>query len=167
MRSLDDCTLSSSRNAFSPSFLQRIAERDEPPAAGEADVAGPWRVVEIPGRGFGLFRLGESPERGFPPAVMFRSRSFALLAAAVLPGTGRDPRLRLRKDAGPEGYAIEEGNGGEVLGWSGLFDESLVAALHAADCLARSPESLANLLEAAGQVTLERAGAILDERITP
>jgi hypothetical protein len=164
MRGYDD-SISSSRNAFSPSFLRRLGERDEPPVAGEADLAGPWRVVEIPGRGFGLFRLGESPERGYPPAVVFRSRSFALLAAAVLPGTGQDPRLRLHKDAGPEGYAIEEGNGGEVLGWSGLFDESLVAALHAADCLARSPESLANLLEAAGQVALERAGAILDERV--
>lgn len=163
MRSLGDCT--SSRNAFSPSFLHCIAERDEPPSAGEADLAGPWHVVEIPGRGFGLFRLGESPERGFPPAVVFRDRSFALLAAAVLPGTGQDPRFRLRKEAGPEGYAIEEGNGGEPVGWSGLFDESLIAALHAADCLARSPESLANLLEAAGQVALERAGAILDERM--
>lgn len=112
-----------------------------------------------------MFRLGESPERGFEPAVVFRSRGFALMPAAVLPGTGRDPAFRLRREAGPEGYAIEEGNGGEVLGWSALFDESLLAALHAADVLARSPESLANLLEAAGQVALERAGAILDERV--
>lgn len=164
MRSSDHSTLSSSRNAFSPSFLHRIGERDEPPSAGEADVAGPWRVVEVP-QGFGLFRLGESPERGFRPAVVFRSRSFALMAAAVLPGTGRDPAFRLRRDAGPEGYAIEEGDGGEVVGWCELFDESLLAALHAADSLARSPESLANLLEAAGQVALERAGAILDERV--
>jgi hypothetical protein len=165
MRSLDHSTLPSSRNAFSPSFLHRIGERDEPPSAGEADMAGPWRVVEIPGRGFGLFRLGESPERGFEPAVVFRSRSFALMAAAVLPGTGRDPAFRLRREAGPEGYAIEDGGGGEVLGWSALFDEGLLASLHAADSLARSPESLANLLEAAGQVALERAGAILDERV--
>lgn len=31
--------------------------------------------------------------------------------------------------------------------------------------LGESPESLANVLEAAGQVALERAGAILDERL--
>jgi hypothetical protein len=31
--------------------------------------------------------------------------------------------------------------------------------------LLRSPETLAVLLEAAGQIALERAGAILDERI--
>jgi hypothetical protein len=39
----------SSHNAFTPSFLRRFAEYDEPPTAGEADTAGPWRIVEIPG----------------------------------------------------------------------------------------------------------------------
>lgn len=33
------------------------------------------------------------------------------------------------------------------------------------ECLVRSPESLANLLEAAGGLALERAGAILDARV--
>src|SRR5436305_11295663 len=97
MSSYDDCTLSSS-NAFSPSFLHRIGERDEPPTAGEADVAGPWRVVELPGGSFGLFRIGESPERGYRPAAVFRRRWLALLAAAVLPGTGRDAAFRLQKE---------------------------------------------------------------------
>jgi hypothetical protein len=35
-----------------------------------------------------------------------------------------------------------------------------------AESLARSPESLATFLEAAGQVALERAGAILDQRVS-
>jgi hypothetical protein len=78
MPSYDDCTLSSSRNAFSPSFLHRISQRDEPPTAGEADVAGPWRILEMPGRRFGVFRLGESPERGHRPAAVFRERWLAL-----------------------------------------------------------------------------------------
>src|SRR4029077_8033983 len=52
-------------NAFTTSFLGRLAERDEPPTAGEADVAGPWRIDAIPGHGFGLFRIGESLGRGF------------------------------------------------------------------------------------------------------
>lgn len=47
----------SSPNAFSPSFLQRLGERDEPHMAGEADLAGPWRVEEIPGAGWGLWSL--------------------------------------------------------------------------------------------------------------
>jgi hypothetical protein len=51
------------------------------------------------------------------------------------------------------------------VGYLGLFDENLVAALHVADGLIRSPEALAWLLEAAGAVALERAGAILEERV--
>jgi hypothetical protein len=165
MRSSDDSILSSSRNAFSPSFLRRIGENDEPPTAGEADAAGPWRVLELPGRGFGLFRIGESPERGHRPAARFRQRWLALLVAAVLPGTGRDAAFRLQKNSGPEGFAVETGGRGEAMGHLELFDERLIEALHVAEGLLRSPEALALLLEAAGQVALERAGAILDERI--
>jgi hypothetical protein len=165
MHGYTDSTLPSSPNAFSPSFLQRIGERDEPPMAAEADTAGPWHVEEIPGAGFGLFRLGESRARGFRPAAVFRQRFLALIAMAVLPGTGRDAAFRLQKESGPDGFAIEAGDG-EVMGHSGLFDEGLTAALHMADSLARSPESLASFLEAVGQVALERAGAILDERVS-
>src|SRR4029077_10222389 len=117
MHGFTDCTFPSSRNAFSSSFLQRVGERDEPPTAGEADAAGPWHVAALPaGEGFGLFRAGESGERGFRPAVVFRQRPLALLAAAVLPGTGRDAAFRLRKEAGASGFAIEAGSGGEVVG---------------------------------------------------
>ena len=164
MRSSAD-SIPSLPNAFSSTFLHRVARLDEPPTAGEADAAGPWRVVELPGRGFGLFRIGESVERGHRPAARFRQRWLALVAAAVLPGTGRDAAFRLQKDSGPEGFAVETGNGGEPMGHLELFDERLIEALHVAEGLLRSPEALALLLEAAGQVALERAGAILDERI--
>ena len=163
MSSYDDSTLSSS-NAFSPSFLHRIGQRDEPPSAGEADVAGPWRILEMPGKRFGVFRLGESPERGHRPTAVFGERWLALLAAAVLPGTGRDAAFRLHKDAGPGGFAVETGNGGGPVGTLALFDERLIEALHVAERLARSPEALANVLEAAGPLALERAGTLLDER---
>ena len=143
MPSYDDSTLSSSRNAFSPSFLQRIAQRDEPPTAGEADLA----------------------ERGHRPAAVFQERWLALLAAAVLPGTGRDAAFRLHKESGPGGFAIETGNGGEPVGHSALFDERLIEALHVVERLVRSPEALAHVMEAAGPLALERAGAVLDERI--
>src|SRR5215203_1201351 len=165
MRSSDDSTLSSSRNAFSPSFLRRIGERDEPLTAGEADVAGPWQVEDLPGRGHGLYRLGESRERGFEPYAVFRSRPHALLAAAVLPGTGRDPAFRLKKERGSDGFAIETPDG-ELVGHCALFDENLIAALGLGDGLLRVPESLAGLLEAAGAVALERAGVILEGRVS-
>jgi hypothetical protein len=158
-------SIPASPNAFSASFLQRIAQRDEPPSAGEADVAGPWHVEEVPG-GFGLFRLGESRERGFEPYAVFRDRGLALLAAAVLPGTGRDRTFLLGKEASAEGYAVTDGPTGAAVGHVALFDESLVDALNVATAVVRLPGSLAALLEAAGQVSLERAGAILDDKVS-
>src|SRR3712207_5446060 len=100
MQGYDDPTIPSFRNVFTPEFLQLLGERDEPPTAGEADVAGPWRVEEVPGV-FGVFRSGESGPRGFRPYAAFASRQLALLAAAVLPGTGREPSFLLNKEAGP------------------------------------------------------------------
>lgn len=167
MRSSRNSTLSSSRNAFRSSFLSRIAERDEPYTAGEADMAGPWHVEELAsaeGILFGLYRLGESHARGFQPTAVFRDRSLALLSAAVLPGTGREAAFRLQKKAGPEGFLVETGNGAEPVGHLALFDESLVDALHVVESLTRSPMALANLLEAAGPLALEHAGVILEER---
>src|SRR5690349_13441049 len=61
MRSFDERSTSSIHpihlNAFNASFLGRLAERDEPPTAGDADVAGPWRVEPTPGHGFGRYQL--------------------------------------------------------------------------------------------------------------
>ena len=151
-------------NAFSPRFLQLFDEHDEPPTAAEADVAGPWSIAAIPGAGYGLFRAGEGPPRGVPPAAVFPDRWVALLAAAVLPGTGRELLFLLDSDPGPEGYAVRL-EGGEVVGRLALFDEALVEALNGAVGLARSPMALAYLLEAAGAVALERCGAILQDRI--
>ena len=159
-------------NAFTASFLGRLAERDEPPTAGDADVAGPWRIEPIPGYGFGLFRVGESLTRGFAPAAVFPSRWLALIAASVLPGTGRDPLLFLSKEADADGvYPVAlaggaaGGGGGENVGRFLLFDERLLDAMNVLIHLLQSPECLAYLLEAAGAVTLDRCGAILNERL--
>ena len=170
-------TYTSHPNAFNPVFLGRLAERDEPPTAGEADVAGPWRIEPIPGHGFGLFRAGESLRRGFAPAAVFPSRWLALVCAATLPGTGQDPLLLLSKEADADGaYPVtlagsgsgdgggSSGDGGPV-GFFPLFEERALDAMNVLAHLLRSPESLAFVLEAAGSVTLERCGAILDERV--
>ena len=164
-------------NAFTPSFLGRLAERDEPPTAGDADVAGPWRIEPIPGHGFGLFRVGESLARGFAPVAVFPSRWLALLMAGILPGTGRDPLLLLSKqpdahDAYPVTLAGGGDDGGDddgtgrrgPAGFFQLFDEKSLDALNVVVHLIQAPDSLAYVLEAAGSVTLERCGAILDER---
>ena len=73
MRSFtEDITPSVRPNAFTASFLGRLAERDEPPTAREADVAGPSRIEPLPGHGFGLFRVDESLGRGFVPEAQAR-----------------------------------------------------------------------------------------------
>jgi len=163
-------------NAFTADFLDRMAERDEPPTAGDADVAGPWRIESIPSHGFGLFRVGESLARGFAPTAVFPSRWLALLMAGILPGTGQDPLLLLSKQPDAHGaYPVtlagggddggDDGDGGRPpVGFLQLFDEKAVDALNVLIHLLRAPESLAYVLEAAGSVTLERCGAILDER---
>ena len=164
MRSLDHRS-TPVPNAFDPRFLERFAQRDEPLTGPEADVAGPWTVEEIPS-GFGLFRNGEGHARGFHPTAVFRHRAHALLAAAVLPGTGRDPAFRLGGDPDDQGYPLVDSTG-DAAGHLRLFDQSLSDALHVVETLVRSPEALVNLLEAAGGLALERAGAILDQRVAP
>lgn len=149
-------------NAFTPSFLRRMEERDEPETAPEADTAGPWRVVSTAGGGFAVLRQGEFLELGDRPAAIFRERAMALLAAAVLPSTGRAETYRLTSEGEREGFALLLS--GQPAGYLRLFDESLAAALHVADNLARSPGSLAILLEAAGGLALERAGRILEDQ---
>ncbi|HEV8579265.1 MAG TPA: hypothetical protein VGX68_09285 [Thermoanaerobaculia bacterium] len=155
----------SSRNAFSASFLKGFEQQDEPPTGPEADAAGPWFVEPIPGLGFGLFRAGESLTRGFRPAAVFPDRWLALLAAAVLPATGRDPLLRLNKDADAEGYGVTLDDGA-LVGHFELFDETLLEGMNVAIGLIRSPWALAFLLEAAGPLALRRCGAILDRWVT-
>ena len=151
-------------NAFSAVFLRRLDERDEPITSAEADMAGPWSVEPVPGQGFGLFRAGEHPSRGSQPFAVFQDRFLALVAAAVLPGIGREPLLHLRSEPGPEGYPVQLDDG-TVVGHLPQFDETLIDGMNVALGFARLPISLAFLLESVGAVALERAGAILDERI--
>ncbi|HYG61071.1 MAG TPA: hypothetical protein VEL74_00700 [Thermoanaerobaculia bacterium] len=167
MRSFTHSTSAPHPNVFTTEFLARLGERDEPPTAGEADVAGPWRVEAIPGHGFGLFRLGETLARGFAPVAIYPSRWLALVMAAILPGTGRDPLLRIEKTPNADGVyplVLPSRDGAEQVGELQLFDEAAVDAMNVVIHLLQAPESLAFVLEAAGAVALERCGAILDER---
>jgi len=198
------------RNAFTIEFLRRLDESGEPDGAHEADVAGPWAVRPVPYRGatgFALLREWESLEAGDVPYAVFSRREVALLAAAVLPATGRELLFRLDTEPDAEGFPLlasfaaspnppapaapsapaarmlktspktaptpETGLAGSagmgssaaVAGHLRDFDEALAFALHLAAVLVRSPAALAWLLEAAGHVTLEQAGRILDRRV--
>ena len=164
MQSDDDRNTPRLPNIFLQEFLERLARRNEPPSASEAAVAGPWHVEEVRTTFYAVYRTGESYAQGHRPAAVFADRAPALLVAALLPVTGRDPLYRLQKEAGPAGYAVEAAEG-EILGHLEIFDDRLVEALHVVECLLRSPEALANVLEVAGGVVLERAGAVLGRRV--
>jgi hypothetical protein len=167
MRDLQDPTTPTFRNAFSEEFLRRFEAEDEPPSAGEADVAGPWGVSPFPtadGReAFGLWRRGERLEWGDAPAAQFRERATALLAAAIRPFVGREPYYELGKERWNGGFPLLRH--GEPAGWLDLFDEDWAFGLNVMERFVRSPEALAILMEAAGPLALERAGRILEERV--
>lgn len=155
-------------NVFTDDFLRRLDEEDEPPTASEAAVAGVGPVFPV-AEGYALFLPGENDEEGDLPVAVFKEEWRALLAAAVLPGTGRDPLVRLKKVADAGGYPLVAGldpdGEPEVVAHLRVFDESLAGALHTGEALLRSPECLAALLQAAGKVTLERVGTLLDLRV--
>ena len=148
-------------NAFTSEFLARLDQQDEPLTAAQADVAGPWIVVPIPSPGWAVLRRGESLAAGHVPRAVFLHRERALLAAAVLPGTGFDRLFRLQHERSPEGYAVE--SGGQIIGYLRNYDPELAAAMHMAEALVRLPESLTRVLEASGAVALETAGRLLAE----
>lgn len=164
MRDQDDPTI---RNAFAEEFLRRFDQEDEPPSSSEADLAGPWDVQETSladGReAFGLWRVGDRPEWGDPPAGLFRERSLALLAAAVRPLVGKDPYYELGTERWTGGFPLLRQ--GQAVGWIDLFEQDWTFGINLLERFARSPEALATLMEAAGPLALGRAGRILRHRI--
>jgi hypothetical protein len=152
-------------NAFVEEYLALLDERDEPITAAEADYAGPWDVDQPPSGGHAVLRAGQSLHRGDEPYAVFTLLEVAQMAAATLPGTGREKRYRLGRDEEPgRGYPVLRA--GEVVGYVRLFDEDLVAALNVLDALLASPYDFAWLLEAAGGVALQHVGRISMARAT-
>jgi hypothetical protein len=150
-------------NAFAPEFLDHFAEHDEPATSLEASTSGPWRVAAL-----GTGRWGVIQEGDAAPHAVLKDRELALLAAAMLPATGRDVRLVLADEAEAQGFpvsALGQGSKPETVGWLATFDPETLVCLHSGLHLALSPSSLALLLEAAGPTALRRAGAILAERL--
>ena len=98
--------------------------------------------------------------------AVFADRFLALLTAAVFPGSGRYPLLFLARDPDPDdqGYAVRLDDG-TVVGHLLQFDQTLLEAVNGLVGVLRVPGSLAFVMEAAGAITLERAGAILEERV--
>jgi hypothetical protein len=154
MRSRLNGSTAASANAFTEDYLALLNERDEPITAAEADYAGPWSVDDLPQGGHTVQRAGKDR-----PYAVFSRVEMAQVAAAVLPGTGREKRYKLGRDEEPgHGYPILRS--GETVGYVELFDEDLVVALNVIDALLASPNDFAWLLEAAGGLALQHVGRI-------
>ena len=151
-------------NAFTEHFLSVLRGREETPWALEAELHTRWFPEERAHGGFALVREEESVGIGDEPVAVLKTRDLALLLASVLPAAGRDALFRLERQPYAEGFAIQ-GEFGEVVGHLRNHDPRLVEALHLAACLARSPDALATLLEAAGPTAVERVGRILVRRL--
>jgi hypothetical protein len=149
-------------NAFSLEFLGVLRERNEPSTAAEAEMAGPWKLVDLDGQ-TGICRDWENPRVGDSPYAAFPDRETALLFLTVLPLFS--PEITFAGATGEVGEGVRIQKGGEQVGWCQVFNEDLLFAAHLAAALARSPRSLATLLEAAGPLVLEQVGRILREEV--
>ena len=153
-------------NAFDPEFLDAF-EGQWPvlPTTEEARLAGPWEVRPWE-QAWGVFSIEDAR-----PRAVFSERGLALAAAALYPATGREYIYSLGGDKEDRGFPVWCFRGGTerdvVVGWAESFDVELLELLSVADHLRRSPVSLALMLEAAGRVALDRAGAILALRVLP
>ncbi|HVS00971.1 MAG TPA: hypothetical protein VMW27_30405 [Thermoanaerobaculia bacterium] len=145
-------------NAFSTSYLEALKDQDEPSLAQEAELEGPWKVVEGP-EGWAVIREWESLESGAEPVAVLEEKERALIVAAVLGAVGRERLFELGKEAEPGGYPIL--SQGRVIGRMRRFSPEVVEAAHVGEAVLRSPLRLATLFQAAGPLVQEITGRLL------
>lgn len=150
------------RNAFSDEYLAAVKELDEPSTAHEAETSGPFTLVEQNGM-LALFHAWESPERGDLPQALFHHRETALLFQAIWAASGRSRLFRLRQEPDAHGFGLEEE--GQLVGSLRKFDPDVVSGGHFVSHLARTPLSLALLVEAAGPTAQRHVGRLLATRL--
>lgn len=149
-------------NAFSEPYLEAVHELDDPATAHEADTSGPLSLIEENGM-IALYRAWEGSAKGDAPLAVFRDRETALLFQAIWPALGRASLYRLLDEPDDRGYGVEEN--GEIVGNLRSFDPVVIVGGHLAAYLARTPLSLALLIEAAGPTAQRHVGRILGARV--
>jgi len=168
-------------NAFRPEFLRKLVEREDAPlAALEAELRGPWKVVNLlaaaggggsgDGGGGGhrdfdaerwaVLRSFEVPGEAEPTA-RFRFREHALLWAAALEITSRGSDLGVGISRDEDGQVVVEwlrDKGPRTIGHAAVWDENLPPTLHVLEALLRVPEALARVVDAGGAPIVELLG---------
>jgi hypothetical protein len=149
-------------NAFTRDYLAAVREQDDPTTAREADTSGPFTLVEQNGM-LALYRAWESARAGDQPLALFHQRETALLFQALWPALGRYEYLRLSTEQSGRGFNLE--TDGKVVGSLRYFDPEAVLGGHFLSFLARTPNSLALLVEAAGPTAQRHLGRLLGARV--
>lgn len=149
-------------NAFTQDYLAAVREQDEPSTSREAETSGPFTLVEQNGL-LALYRAWESAAVGDQPLALFRHRETALLFQALWPALGRNDLLRLRTEPSGQGFSLE--TGGQIVGSLRSFDPEAVLGGNFLSYLARTPQSLALLVEAAGPTAQKHVGRLLGARV--
>jgi hypothetical protein len=145
---------STPRRIFAEEFLAWLAAGDEPVTALEAEVARPFHVEPDPHGGWAVLGEGESLAAGDAPVISLLRKEYAMLAASVLPGTGRRLRFQIGEDRCERGFPVLLG--GSVVGHIRHFRGELVDAMTVVEALLSSPGDFAWLLEAMGATAAER-----------
>ena len=149
-------------SAFRQDYLAAIREQDDPSTAREADTSGPFTLVEQNGM-LALYRAWESAAGGDLPLALFHHRETALLFQALWPALGRHEFLRLSSQQSAQGFNLEID--GKVAGSLRSFDPEAVLGGHFLSFLARTPHSLALLVEAAGPTAQRHLGRLLGAQV--
>lgn len=149
-------------NAFTEDYLEAVRDGDDPWTAREAESSGPFTLAEQNGM-LALYRAWESAQGGDLPLALFRDRETALLFQALWPALGRNDLIRLRTEPTGQGFNLEAG--GQIVGSLRSFDPEVVLGGNFLSFLARTPHSLALLLEAAGPTAQRHIGRLLGARV--
>ena|SRR5215208_1097676 len=142
---------------FTPTFLQALQIETDGSAGAtlEAETAGPWEVRPDPEHGW-IVGAAEDPEIELEAS----EHEVAFLAAAALPGTGRDSFFQILNSSASNRYLLVTPDG-TCLGRLRHFNSRLADAMHTMECLRRDPLSLARFLHTARGAALARAGRLL------
>src|SRR5947199_9307867 len=156
-------------NAFSPTYLSRLRQRDDSLTDAEAELAGPWKIEPVPGKpgAVAVLRQWEEVDAGDPPVAVLWHEETARLLSVLLPVIDREPLFYVEDGAAPEGYpliAVYGDQGPQVAGWLDRGEPRWAEGLHILEAIVRSPLALATLLEAAGPGAEEQVGRIRARR---
>ncbi|HZF11376.1 MAG TPA: hypothetical protein VFE33_21510 [Thermoanaerobaculia bacterium] len=156
-------------NAFSPTYLAHLREQDEVLTAAEAELAGPWKQVPVPGRpgAVAVLREWEDLDAGDRPVAILWHEETARLLTVLLPLLDREPLFHLEDEETSDGYtlsAVYGDQGSQVAGWLDRCEARWSEGLHILEAVIRSPLALANLLAAAGPGAEEQVGKIRARR---